>query len=152
METIYKWNFDDNKNRGKLWYVIAISIVIGLSLWWILTKQYWLSFIIILIAWISFFIENNSSDNIEVEINELWIKVEWFFYDFSKINKYSFIYLWENAILIRLILNKKWIKNIDLKINNNICADLKQILSNYLEESENEELSTSEKLINLLKL
>jgi hypothetical protein len=152
METIYKWNFSDDKGRGKLWYAIAISFVIGISIWWILTKQYWLSFIIILISWIYFFIENNSSDEIDVEINELWIKIAWFFYDFSKIDKYSFIYNWEHAIILRLMLNKKWIKNIDLKINNSIYSELKQILPSFLEESENWELTTSEKFINLLKL
>ena len=152
METIYKWNFSDDKKRGKLWYTLAISTVIGLSIWWILTKQYWLSFIIVLVSWIYFFVENNSPDKIDVEINELGVKVNWFFYDFSKINKYSFIYNWEHAEILRFMLNKKWIKNIDLKINNNICADLKQILPNFLEESEQSELTTSEKLINLLKL
>ena len=152
MEKIYNWEFSDDKNRWKLWYTIAISAVIWLSIWWVLTKQYWLSFIIIFISWIYFFVENNSSEHISVDINELWIKIDWFFYDFSKINKYWFIYHWEHAVALRLMLSKKWIKNIDLKINNDICWELKQILPNFLEEAEDSELTTSEKLINLLKL
>ncbi len=152
METIYKWEFSDNKNRWKLWYTIAISAVIGLTIWWILTKQYWLSFIVILISWITFFIENNSEEIIKIEINELWIKVGWFFYDYSKIDKYSFIYNWEHAIILRLMLNKKWIKNIDLKVDNTICSELNHILPEYIEESEKSELTSSEKVINLLKL
>lgn len=150
--TIYEWNFSDTKNRGKLWYIIAISVVLGLAIWWIFTKQYWLSFIVFLIAWISFFIENNSAEIVEINITELWIEIWDYFYDFSAINNFSFIYKWSEAILIRLDLNKKWIKRIDLKINNEICSDLKKILPNYIEEVKWWELSSSEKIINLLKL
>ncbi len=150
--TIYEWSFSDSKNRGKLWYIIAISVILWLAIWWIFTKQYWLSFIVFLIAWISFFIENNSAENIDVNITELWISIWDYFYDFSTINNFSFIYSWNNAILIRLELSKKWIKKIDLKVDDQICSDLKKILPNYIEELKWWELTNSEKLINLLKL
>lgn len=150
--TVYEWSFSDSKNRGKLWYIIAISVILWLAIWWIFTKQYWLSFIVFLIAWISFFIENNSAENIDVNITELWISIWDYFYDFSTINNFSFIYSWNNAILIRLELSKKWIKKIDLKVDNQICSDLKKILPNYIEELKWWELTNSEKLINLLKL
>jgi len=150
--TIYNWNFSDSKNRWKLWYIIAISIILGLAIWWIFTKQYWLSFIVFLVAWISFFIDNNSSDDVEVYISDLWIKVGDYFYDYSWINNYSFIYSWSNATFLRLDLNKKWIKRIDLKIDNEICSQLKNILPNFIEETKWWELTNSEKIINLLKL
>lgn len=150
--TIYEWNFSDAKNRGKLWYIIAISVILWLAIWWIFTKQYGLSFIVFLIAWISFFIENNSAETVEITITELWIKVWDYFYDFSAINDFSFIYSWSDAILLRLSLNKKWIKRIDLKIDNEICSELKKLLPNYIEEVKWGELTSSEKIINLLKL
>lgn len=150
--TIYKWNFSDTKNRGKLWYIIAISVILWLAIWWIFTKQYWLSFIVFLIAWVSFFIENNSSDTIYVEITDLGVKIWDYFYEFSSINEFSYIYYWDTAILLRLNLNKKGIKQIDLKIDNNICLDLKNILPQYLNEGKWWKLTNSEKLINLLKL
>ncbi len=149
---IYSWNFSDTKNRWKFWYIIAISIVIWLTVWWIFTKQYWLSFIIILIAWVFLFVENNSPDTIEVKINNLWIQVSDSFYDFSKIDNYSFIYNKENAVYLKLWINKKWLKSLNLKIDNNICSSLKEILPNYIEESTDWELSGVEKLINFLKL
>ncbi len=149
---IYEWSFSDTKDRGKLWYILAISIILWLSIWWIFTKQYWLSFIVLLIAWVSFFIENNSSDTIEIIISELWIKVWEYFYDFTSIEEYSFIYNWENAIFLRLSLTKKWLKKIDLKVNNEICSDLKNILPNLAKEAKWWELTNSEKIINLLKL
>lgn len=150
--TIYEWKFSDSKNRGKLWYILAISIVLWLTIWWIFTKQYGLSFIVILLAGISLFIENNSADIVEIKINELWIKIWDYFYDFKSLDNYSFIYSGENATLLRLSLNKKWIRKIDLKINNSICSDLKNILSQFANEEKWWELTFSEKIINLLKL
>jgi hypothetical protein len=149
---IYNWEFEDNKNRTTTWYIITLSIVIWLVIWWFLTKQYWMSFIILLITWISYFIDNNSPDKIKVEISELWIKIWEWFYDYSKIDSYTFIYNWENAIFLRLHLNKKWLRYLDLNIDNNIALDLKQILNNYLEENSKWELNFSEKVIKFLKL
>lgn len=149
---IYSWNFSDNKNRGKFWYIIAISIVIWLAIWWILTKQYWLTFIVLLISWIIFYVENNSKEIIDVIISDLWIKISDVFYDYKKINTYWFIYRWDDAVLLRLNLNSRWLSKIDLKIDNKICLDLKNILNQFIEENENSELSTTDKLINFLKL
>ncbi len=148
----YEWSFSDEKNRWKFWYIIAISIVLGISIWWIITNQYWLTAIVLLIAWISFFIENNSSDNINVKINEIWIKIWDYFYDYQKIEKFWFIYNNENAEYLRLNMKKSAIKNIDLKIDNKIYTDLKNILPNFLEEAEKTELTKIEKLIKILKL
>ncbi|MDD3793367.1 MAG: hypothetical protein PHI37_01025 [Candidatus Gracilibacteria bacterium] len=150
--TIYEWSFSDSKNRGKLWYILAISVILGLTIWGIFTKQYGLSFIVILLAGISLFIENNSSETIEVKINELGIKIGEYFYDFKSIDNYSFIYSGENAIFLRLTLNKKGIKKIDLKIDNYICSKLKNILNQFINEEKGGELTFSEKMINLLKL
>lgn len=149
---IYSWEFEDKKNRGSMWYIIALSIVIWLSIWWFLTKQYWLSFIVLLIAGLTYFVENNSDDKIEVIITELGFKVWNSFYDFSKINSYSIIYNWENALYLRLNMNKRWLSNVDLIINNSITWELKWILGNFLEENPKWELSFSEKIISLLKL
>lgn len=151
-ENIYSWEFEDNKNRSSLWYIIALSIVLWLSIWWFFTKQYWMSFIILLIAGLVYFVENNSEDVVEVSINELWVKIAWLFYDFKSIESFWIVYKWEEAILLRLNLNKRWIRNIDVKVDNNIVNDIKMTLWNYIEETPKIELSFSEKMIQLLKL
>ena len=151
-EIIYSWSFKGKKNRWSSWYIVAISIVIWLVVWWFLTEQYWMSFIVLLISWIAFFIENNSDDDVKVEITKLWIKLGEWFYDFSKIDSYSFIYSWENPIFIRLYLNKKWLRNVDLLLDENIVLDLKDILPEFLEENPKWELSLMEKIISILKL
>lgn len=151
-QTIYSWSFSSKKSRWNTWYIITLSIVIGLVIWWFLTKQYGMSFIILLLSWLIYFVENNTSDLVEVSINELWIKIWDSFYDFSVIDSFTLLYEWENAILVRLNLNKKWLRHLDLNIDNNIALDLKNILTNYIVENWKENLGFVDKVIRLLKL
>ncbi len=151
-KTLYSWNFPDIKNRWSLWYIIALSVVIWLVIWWFLTKQYGMSFILLLITGIAYFVENNSDDEVWVEINELGMKVGSTFYDFSRIPSYAFIYDWDNAIFLRLNLAKKGIKQIDLKVNNEVTRELKQILPSFIEENPKQDLTFLERMIHLLKL
>lgn len=149
---IYSWNFNDKKDRSSTWYIVFLSIMIGLVLWGFLTKQYGMSFVIILISWLIYFIENNSADIVGVEINELWIKIADNFYDFAKIQNYWFIYDWEQATSLRLKINKSTISQIDLWVNNQITSDLRSILPNFIAETPDAERTFTEKIIKLLKL
>lgn len=151
-ENIYSWSFSSKKERSNMWYIIALSVVIWLVIWWFLTKQYWMSFVIIILVGIIYFIENNSDDIVNVEIWNLWIKIWKNFYDYSKIVSYNFIYEWEFSKIIRLSLNKKWIKVIDLDVDNKITLELKNILPNFIKEWEKQELSFTEKIIKLINL
>lgn len=151
-DIIYSWTFSDEKNRWSLWYVIAFAIVIWLVVWWFLTKQYVLSFLIILITWVTLFVENNSSNTNTINITNLWIKINTLFYDYSKIISYSIIYDWENATILRININQKWFKYLDIDIDNKIALDIKEILPNFIKEDETWELSSIEKLIKILKL
>lgn len=151
-EYIYKWTFEDKKDRGSMWYITALSIVIWLSIWWFFTKQYAMSFIVLLIAWLYYFVENNSEDNIEVQIQELWIIIAWVFYDYESIGSFWVIYNWSNPIMLRLNLIKKWLKSIDVIINIDNLPKIRSVLSSYLEETPKVELSLSEKFIKILKL
>lgn len=149
---IYSWKFEDKKDRSQLWYIIALSIVIWLAIWWFLTKQYGMSFIVLLIAWLVFFVENNSEDEIEVKITDLWIYIWESFYDYNWIQGFSIWYLWDSAEILRLYLSKKWIAVLDLKVNNNIITDIQNTLSQFIEDSGKVELTSTDKLIRFLKL
>lgn len=151
-EKLYSWEFNDEKNRSQAWYIIALSIVIGLSIWGFLTSQYWMSFLVLLIAWIFYFVENNSENIVKVEINEAWIKTWTSFYDYKSIESFWIVYKWDKSIKIRLNLKTKGIKYLDLNIDNSIVIDIKNILNNFIEETPKIELSFSEKIIQLLKL
>ncbi len=149
---LYSWKFSAKKERSNLWYIIGFSIVIWLVIWWFFTSQYGMSFIIILIAGISYFLEVNIEDEIFIQIQQLWISIWDTFYDYSKIKSFSLIYDWSNAILLRLKINKKGIPFLDLDINNSIAQELRPLLSSFLQEDEKEDITFIDKLVRLLKL
>lgn len=151
-ENIYSWEFDDKRDRWTLWYIIALSIVLWLSIWWFFTKQYWMSFIVLLISGLAYFAENNSEDIVKVNINNLWISIAWSLFNYSSINSFQIVYKLEEPILLRLNLNKKWIRNIDVKINNYNIEEIQNILIEFIKEKEKVELTVSEKIIKKLKL
>lgn len=152
MNNLYSWSYSNDKNRWWLWYVIALSIVIWLVIWWFLNKQYILWFLVILIAWVYFFVENNQDEQTNVEIQELGIKINSSFYEYTKIISFYVIYEWEYAKMIRLNLNKKWVKIIDIEIDNNIAKDIIWPLQNYIQIDESWELNFTDKLIRIFKL
>ena len=152
-DLLYSWSFDSKKQRWNLWYIIVLSIAIWLIIWWFLSKQYWMSFVIIILIWLMFYVENNSEDIVNVNITNSWIKIENNFYSFSSISSYTIIYENENAIILRLKISRKiWLQSIDINIDNTVAPDVKNILSNFLEENTKEELSFSDKIIRLLKI
>ncbi|NUJ98271.1 hypothetical protein HGA92_05885 [Candidatus Gracilibacteria bacterium] len=153
METIlYTWKFSAKKERSKLWYIIGLSIVIGLVIWGFLTSQYGMSFIIILIAGISYFLEINGEDEILVQVEQLGIKIGEGFYDYGKIQSFTFIYDEANAILLRLKTNKKGVAVIDIDVDNTIAQQLRPILASFLQEDEKEDISFIDRLVKILKL
>jgi hypothetical protein len=150
---LYSWSFNSKKDRGSLWYIIVLSITVGLIIWWFLSKQYWMSFVIIILTWFIFYIENNSNDTININITNTWVKVDSNFYPFSNISSYTIIYEQDNAVLLRISIGSKlWVRNIDINIDNNIAPEVKGVLGNFLEENSREQLSFTEKVIRLLKL
>lgn len=152
MNIIYAWEYEDNKNRWPYWYIIALSIIVWIVIWWFLTRQYWMSFVVLFVSGLFYYIENNSEDNIKVQLTDIWVQIGQNFYEYSKIEKFTYIYEWEKPVLLRLVVNKVSLKNIDLKIDKNTYLELKNILPNYIEEDAKWELSFLEKLINKLKL
>lgn len=151
-DILYNWNYEDNKSRSPLWYIIALSIAIGLIIWWFLTRQYGMSIVVMLVVWFFYFLENNSEDRVAVEVTDLGIKVQWNFYDYSRIGWYSIVYSWENALHLRLLMKKRGISVLNLNVNNVIASDLRSILPNYIEENEKQEITLWERIIHLLKL
>lgn len=68
---LLEWKYEDIKDRSPLWYMIALSVAIGLVIWGFFTRQYGMSIVIMLLAGIIFFIENNADDNVDVTVSEL---------------------------------------------------------------------------------
>jgi len=152
MNNIYTWEYDDGKDRWPYWYIIALSIIVWIVIWGFITGQYWMSFVVLFISGLFYYIENNSEDIVEIILTDLWFQIWKNFYEYAKIEKYTFIYEGDNPVLLRLVVNKSSLKNIDLKIDKDIFYELKDILPNYIQEDSKWELTFMEKLIHKLKL
>lgn len=111
-----------------------------------------MSFVIILLAGVTFYIENNSEDSVEIVISEIWVMVGNKFYDFSKILSFCFLYDGAQARILRLKINKNTLSNLDVDVDNQRVVDIKSILSQYIKEDEKWEFTFSDKLIHYLKL
>ncbi len=151
-EILYSWTFNTKKQKWILWYTITISVAIWLIIWWFLNKIYGLSFVIIILSWLYYFIETNSPEILEVKLTNDWVIVWNNLYDFWDIKSFSVIFNNNKPFLLRLNLTKKWLKKLDLYINEENHNKIKEILTNFIEENKEEELTTTEKITNLLKL
>ncbi len=149
---LYTWAFEDKRNRSPLWYMVALSIAIGLIIWGFMTQQYGMSIVIMLFVWFFFFLENNAEDQVQVEVWELGIRIQNIFYDYGRISSYSIVYSDDQAIYLRLYLKKRWIGFANLRIDNTIAGEIRPILSNFVEENEKQEITLIEKLTHFLQL
>jgi len=149
---LYEWEYDDIKNRSSLWYIIALSIAISLIIWWFISGQYGLSIAVMLVSWIFFFLENNSEDRVRAVILDSGIKAQDAFYEFWKISAFRIAYEWDQAIFLRLNIQRKTSKIVTLRIDNSIAQDIRRILLWYIEESDREDIGILEKITHYLKL
>ena len=152
INVLYEYSFSLEKTRWKLWYLVILAFLIWIVIWWFLTKQYGLSFVIILFAWVYLLVENNiDSNEVIVKITDLWIFINDSFYEYEKIPYFSIIYDKSNAVFLRLYLNTG-IKIINLDIDNEKVSEVKNILKKYINEKQKDKLSFFDKIVRLLKL
>lgn len=149
---LYEWKFEDKKERSTLWYIIALSVVIGMIIWGFITKQYGMSFLFMLLAGIVFYVENNAEDEVSVQLTNLGLRIGEKFYDFSRISSFAFMYDADQSVYLKLRVRQKGIPVIQVKVNNTITSELRPILAQYVEENPKEDLSFLDRLIHILKL
>lgn len=153
MEILYSWEFDDTKSRWTYWYIIALSIIIWIVIWGFVTWQYWMSLLILLVSGLFYYIENNSDDIVKIIVTDTWIQVWKKFFEYTKIEKFGFIFNWENPFILRLyLLNALPLRNLDLNINKENYYTLKDILPWFLTQDEKLKLTVTDKITNKLKL
>jgi len=151
-DTLYEWSFSNKKDRSQLWYIISLSIIVGLVIWGMLSKQYMLSFMAIMIAGVWFLMENNSEDLVHVRITQLGIRINQEFVSFASIASYSVIYNADQAIFLQLHTKKTMIKMTNLNINNQIALELEQILPHFIENSWEGQMTVLDRILNILKI
>lgn len=151
-ELYYSWNFQDNKHRSLLWYILALSVAGGLIIFWFLSRQYGMSIVLLLVVGFYFFLEINSEDEVSVGITNLGIAVQDIFYDYSRIQSFRFIYDGSNAVYLRINIKKSWISSINIRVDNDIVTNIRPILTQFIEEDGKSEITLLEKIIHTLKL
>ena len=151
-QSLYSWNFADNREKSALWYIIALSLAGWLIVFWFLTKLYGMSIVLMLIVWLYFLLENNADESVQVDITELGISIQWSFYDYSRIESFRFIYDEAEAIYLRLSIRKSWVKHMNIRVDNDIVTIIRPILSQFIQEDAKWDISTLEKIIHKLKL
>lgn len=105
-----------------------------------------------IITGLFFFIENNSDNEVRIDITELGVKVQEQFYDYARISAYSIVYHGDQAIYLRLYLKKRGITTANLRIDNEIANHIQSFLPHYVEENEKQEITLLERIIHILKI
>jgi len=149
---LYQWSFSTKKDRGQLWYIIALAVVFGLIIWGMLSKQYVLWFLVIIATGVYALLENNSEDEAHVQITPLGIRVNKEFYNFGSIGGYSIVYNGDQAIYLQLSMQKSMIKTTNLHINNQIALELEQVLPHFLQNIGEWQMTVVDRILNILKL
>jgi len=103
-------------------------------------------------AGVYFFMENNSEDEVHVQITPLGIRINNEFLSFGSISNYSVIYNADQAIYLQLFTQKSMIKTTNLHINNQIALELEQVLPHFLQNAGEGQMKVIDRIINLLKL
>lgn len=150
---MFNWQFSNKKERSSSWYIWAIVVALALVIWGYLTTQYILSIVVILLVWVFFLIENNSPEIVSVTIDENGVLISESFYDFPKIETFAVIYNSNVPLYLRIRFKSRWLKIVDIPLEWKInAADLRAFLLQYIEEDSKTEMSTTDKLVNFLKL
>lgn len=150
---MFYWEFKTKKEKWASWYTTAIIVALAFILWWAVTWMYAMSVVVFIMAWVYMLNENNSPDVMQIEINENWIAVWEVFYDYAKIEAFSIIYSKKTPIFLRLRLNARWFRFMDIPLEwVDWVSDVRTFLLWYVSEDSKWELWTIDKLVNYLKL
>ncbi len=149
---LHQWQYQDNKDRSPLWYMIALSVSIWLIVWGFLTLQYGMSIVVMIVTGLFYFLEIHSDEIIEVKISEAGIWIQKSFYEYSHIASYSFIYSGKDVIYMRLKLRRSPIRLLSLRIDNSQLLAIENILLEALGEPERQDIWIVDRISHFLKL
>ncbi len=133
--------------------MVALIVVLTLVIYGITQQLYMMSIVVFLFAGVYMLRENNIDPVMEVTVTEQGIQVHNSFYEYSKIANFAILYDGVTAVLLRLNM-KKWIAAIiDIPLTQDVNpTELKNTLLTYIEENTNAELSSSDKIIQAMRL
>ena len=150
---MFSWEFASKKEKSRIWYAIAGAVGIGLIVWGILIGLVVMSVVVLIFAGVYLLVENNSPDTVHVEVNENGIGLEETFYDYGKIDSFAYVYEGAKPLFLRLHLKSKMLRMVDVPLNADVNpAEMRAYLATFLPESEQSELSFTERLVHVFRL
>lgn len=126
---MFSWVLSNKKNRGPMWYIIAMIVIGSLFLFGIVTQLYILSVVVILFAGTFLLIENNSSPITEIEISEKGLKVGENNYLWDDFVTFQMVEAGGSPVFLRFIPKKRISTVLDIPLNPEIDPDL---IKNFL--------------------
>lgn len=153
MNILFAWTYASRFEKGALWYMIAITIVLTLVLYGISQWIWIMSVVVLLFAWVYMLHENNSPPTLRAEITDTGINTGNVFYEYARISSFTIIYT-ENVahtLRIHVIKNIPPVCDIVLPLDMNI-AELRAYLSTQIAEDPTEKFTFSDYLVRFLRL
>lgn len=138
--------------RGKWWYIIAGTILAGLVLFFLLTDALFPAAAVLVLAGVYFLATNEHPRVIQIEINELGIKVDGKFYPFSSIRFFWIIYNPPLTTTLSFATIGKMGRIIKVQLYNQNPAQVRNLLREQLPEVEGKSESLFEIIAKLLRL
>ncbi|MFP4514391.1 MAG: hypothetical protein ACLFNO_00050 [Parcubacteria group bacterium] len=110
-ENIINWKIPeyDRPKRNKLWYIIAIAVILAILAYSIITANYLFTIIMIMGSIMLFYYDRQEAPMIDFVLEEEGIMIGNRFYDYDEIKNFSIVYK-----------PKEDIKNIYFTFNNNL--------------------------------
>ena len=150
---MFSWEFSSKKEKNALWYLIAGVVGLTLIIWGISIGLYIMSVVVFIFAGVYILVENNSPETVHVEVNENGIEIEETFYDYGKIESFGYVYQNSTPLFLRLHLKSKTLRMVDVPLTQDVNpAEMRAYLGGFLPESEQSELSFTERMIQLFRL
>lgn len=145
---MFEWTVSVRKERSAGWYAAAGIGVASLIVWGFFEGLYALSVVVVIFSGVFLLIENNAPDSVLVSVNENGIGIGTDFYDYGIVSSFALIFDAGAPIYLRLKLNKKSIRTIDIDIPpGSDVSNLRAYLAGYAEEAKDAELTFSERLL-----
>lgn len=99
---MFTWQVVSKEHRSSQWYMIGGAIILALVFWGIFMGMYALSVVVLLLAGVAVFANNNTPDTTEIVIDENGIQIGQAFYEWTQVGAYALQHDNGRAILLRL--------------------------------------------------
>lgn len=153
---LHSWSFKEfeEHQRGTIWYVIFLIIILGMSIYCIVSGNYLFLVIIVMFALLEVMFKFKKPDYIDFAIYSTGILYTDYFYSWDEIKEYYIIYdTSRNMQKIFFTFKKVTDSILPIDLNRQNPIEVRQTLNKYIKENlERKYEPFSEQLSKMLKL